>query len=108
MRDTELERRVLDFVYTTEEVLSVPALAFFAPCTLEEADRCLTSMAGAGRIQLESDDDGNVFYVLPGRFLATPATRAALAHRLDGPTPVAAAAPPGFVAPPMTPRAPMA
>src|SRR4051812_41092437 len=87
MRDAELERRVLEFAFTTDEVLSVAALAFFAPCTLDEAERCLTDMAGSGRVRLESDDDGNVFYVLPNRFRAkaAPARAAPLAPTFPSP-----------------------
>jgi hypothetical protein len=67
MKDSDLERRFLDFVFTTEAPITVGAVAYHAGCTLEQAEAYLDQMAATGRIRIDNDDDGNLFYVYPDR-----------------------------------------
>jgi len=62
-----IEHRLLDLAYTTDIVITVPALAFYAPCSLEAAEHVLDRLASEGRIEIDVDDDGNLSYRLPNR-----------------------------------------
>jgi len=66
-KDSAIERRLLDLAYTTSAKITPTALAYFAPCSIEDAERVLDDLATHGRLDLESDDDGNLFYELRGR-----------------------------------------
>lgn len=66
-KDSAIERRLLDFAYTTPAKITPTALAYFAPCSIEDAERVLDDLVTRGRLELESDDDGNLFYELRGR-----------------------------------------
>jgi TM2 domain-containing membrane protein YozV len=73
-----IEQRLLDLAYTTDAKITVPALAYFAPCSLDDAARVLDDLAARDRLSLEIGDDGSVFYELPGRQrlpLREPASR---------------------------------
>jgi hypothetical protein len=67
MTPAELERRFLDFVYTTDATITPGALAYFARCTMKEAEQLLDDLARQGTIRIEHDDAGLIFYVFPGR-----------------------------------------
>jgi hypothetical protein len=67
-----IEHRLLDLAYTTDAVITAPLLAYYVPCTIEDADRVLDRLASEGRLQLEVDDDGNVSYVFPNRQRVPP------------------------------------
>jgi hypothetical protein len=67
-----IEHRLLDLAYTTDAVITAPLLAYYAPCRIEDADRVLDRLATEGRLQLEVDDDGNIFYVVPNRQRIAP------------------------------------
>jgi TM2 domain-containing membrane protein YozV len=76
-KDSAIERRLLDLAYTTSAKITPTALAYFAPCSIEDAERVLDDLATRGRLDLESDDDGNLFYELRGRQqLGAPVTPA--------------------------------
>jgi hypothetical protein len=62
-----IEHRLLDLAYTTDTPLTAPLLAYYVPCSIEDADRMLTRLAGEDRLRIDVDDDGNITYVLPGR-----------------------------------------
>ena len=62
-----IEHRLLDLAYTTDAVLTAPLLAYYVPCRIEDAERVLDRLSSEGRLRLEVDDDGNVFYVFPNR-----------------------------------------
>ncbi len=66
-KDSAIERRLLDLAYTTSAKITPTALAYFAPCSIEDAERVLDDLATRGRLDLESDDDGNLYYELRGR-----------------------------------------
>ena len=76
-----IEHRLLDLAYTTDAVITVPLLAYYAPCRLEDAEHVLDRLAAESRVQLEVDDDGNVFYVVPNR--QRMPTQRALVRRED-------------------------
>lgn len=62
-----IEQRLLELAYTTDAKLTAPALAYFAPCSVEDAERVLESLASRDRLAMEVDDDGAITYELPGR-----------------------------------------
>ena len=70
-----IERRLLDFAYTTTAELTPPALAYYAPCSIADAERVLDDLAARGRVNLDVDDEGLLRYTLIGR-VAAPATAA--------------------------------
>lgn len=90
MTDAELERRFLDFAYSTESRITPTALAFHSDCRLERAEELLDRLAASGKLQLEHDEGGSIFYVLPNRqLLRGPQTRGAVGHGTPPPMPVA-------------------
>jgi hypothetical protein len=62
-----IEHRLLELVYTTEAPITAPALAYFAPCSVEDAEKVLDNLVAKDRIQLEVTDDGTLTYVFPNR-----------------------------------------
>ena len=73
-----IEGRLLDLAHTTDAKLTAPALAYFAPCSIDDAARVLDELAARDRLGMEIEDDGTVVYELRGR------------QRLAAPTPSAA------------------
>ncbi|HEU4728842.1 MAG TPA: hypothetical protein VFT22_13150 [Kofleriaceae bacterium] len=67
-----IEHRLLELAYTTEIPITATALAFFAPCSLEDAERVLDQLVTRDRIRMEVDDEGTITYVVPGRHKLTP------------------------------------
>ena len=83
-----IEHRLLELAYTTDVPISAPALAFFAPCSLEDAERVLDNLVARERIRMDVGDDGTITYVLPNRGKLTPRAEPApraLAPRPPGP-----------------------
>ena len=84
--DDAIERRLLELAYTTDVKITVPALAYYAPCTLEDAGRVLDDLVVRDRVSMDVDDDGTITYELLGRQklppLAAPAAQPAPATRL--------------------------
>jgi len=62
-----IEHRLLELVYTTDAPITAPALAFFAPCSVEDAEKVLDNLVAKDRIQLEVADDGTLTYTFPNR-----------------------------------------
>lgn len=99
----DIEHRLLDLAYTTSAKITPTSLAYFAPCSIEDAERVLDDLATRGRLELESDDDGNLFYELRGRQqlgapVAAPPTTALVPAVEKAPTsPVLAAVLTAFV-----------
>jgi len=62
-----IERRLLELAYTTEAKITVTALAYFAPCSIEDAARVLDDLAARDRLRMDIEDDGTVVYHLLGR-----------------------------------------
>jgi hypothetical protein len=83
MTPAELERRFLDFVYGTDATITAGALAYYARCSLKEAEDLLDKLSRSGTIRIEHDDQGNIFYVFPNRVkLSVPGAAAAPAMAL--------------------------
>jgi hypothetical protein len=70
---SSIERRLLDFAYTTDAKITAPALAYFAPCSIDDAARVLDDLAARDRLTMEIEDDGTVVYQLLGRQKLAPA-----------------------------------
>lgn len=62
-----IEARLLELAHTTEAKITAPALAYFAPCSLDDAGRVLDDLAAHDRLHMEIEDDGTVVYLMPGR-----------------------------------------
>ena len=62
-----IEHRLLDLAYTTDSVITAPLLAYYTPCSIQDADRVLDSLVSQDRLRMDIDDDGNVTYVVPNR-----------------------------------------
>jgi hypothetical protein len=67
-----IEHRLLELVYTTDAPITAPALAYFAPCSLEDAEHVLDDMAARDRIYMEVSDEGTITYVFPHRHRLAP------------------------------------
>jgi TM2 domain-containing membrane protein YozV len=67
-----IEHRLLDLAYTTDAPITAAALAYHAPCSLEDAERVLDRLVTRDRIQMEVVDDGSILYVIPNRYKLTP------------------------------------
>jgi TM2 domain-containing membrane protein YozV len=78
-----IEHRLLDLAYTTDTTITAPLLAYYAPCSIEDADRVLGRLAAEDRLRMDIDDDGNVTYVLPGRAHVHVPRPVALVRRPD-------------------------
>lgn len=70
-----IEHRLLELVYTTDAPITPMALAYFAPCSLEDAEQVLDNLVARNRIELEVADDGTMTYVFPNRHKLTPRER---------------------------------
>lgn len=62
-----IEHRLLELVYTTDAPITPMALAYFAPCSPEAAEKVLDDLAARDRIQLDVAEDGTITYVFPRR-----------------------------------------
>jgi hypothetical protein len=66
-----IEHRLLELVYTTDAAITAPALAYFAPCSLEDAEKALDHLVARDRIRMDVADDGTISYVFPNRHRLT-------------------------------------
>jgi TM2 domain-containing membrane protein YozV len=62
-----IEARLLELAHTTDATLTAPALAYYAPCSLDDAARVLENLAARDQLTMHVDDDGAIRYELPGR-----------------------------------------
>lgn len=62
-----IEQRLLELAHTTDAKITAPALAYFAPCSLEDAQKVLDDLAARDRLSMEIEDDGTIVYQMPGR-----------------------------------------
>ena|SRR5690348_6928843 len=62
-----IEHRLLDLAYTTDSPLSPQLLAYYAPCSIEDAEKVLDSLVAQDRLRLEIDDNGGIHYEMPNR-----------------------------------------
>lgn len=71
--DTDvIEHRLLELAYTTDAKITKMVLAYFANCSIEDAEKVLDNLAARDRIAMEIEDDGTVVYVVPDRQKLTP------------------------------------
>ena len=78
-----IEHRLLDLAYTTDTVITAPLLAYYVPCSIEDADRVLDRLTAENRLTLEVDDNGNVHYAVPNRQRIAPPLRQQAIVRRD-------------------------
>ena len=101
-----VEQRLLELAHTTDAKLTAPALADFAPCSIEDAAAVLDDLAARDQLGMEIEDDGSIVYQLRGRqkisaavprtaMAPAPIGHAALVRR--GPSPILAAAFSAFI-----------
>lgn len=88
--DAALERQFLDFVFQTDVPITPGALAYYAGCSIDRAQELIDKLTARGTIRLESDDQGELFWVYPNRKVMPK--RDALATR--SPQALASPAPP--------------
>jgi hypothetical protein len=62
-----IQHRLLELAYTTDARITAPALAYFAPCSIEDAEAVLDDLVTRNRISLEIDDEGILTYEVPDR-----------------------------------------
>lgn len=67
-----IEQRMLELAHTTDAKITAPALAYFAPCTIDDAAAVLETLAGRGRLSMDVQDDGSIVYELFGRQKLAP------------------------------------
>lgn len=70
MRTTDrnvIEHRLLELAYTTDAKITPSVLAYFAPCSIEDAERVLDDLTAKDRILMHVDDDGKIWYEVPDR-----------------------------------------
>jgi len=67
-----IEHRLLELAYTTDAKITAPVLAYFAPCSIEDAEKVLDNLTARDRISMEIEDDGTVVYVIADRQKLTP------------------------------------
>ncbi len=76
------ESRVLELLYKTDLRLYTQQVAFRVGCTVAETTQYLEAMARNGILVMEIDDDGAVYFDVPGR---PPATGEPLSWTTDKP-----------------------
>jgi len=62
-----IEHRLLELAYTTDAKITAPVLAYFSPCSIEDAEKVLDNLTARDRISMEIDDNGTVVYHVPDR-----------------------------------------
>jgi TM2 domain-containing membrane protein YozV len=71
-----IEARLLELAHTTDAKITAPALAYFAPCSIDDAASVLDGLAARDRMTMEIEDDGTIVYEMRGRQKLAPQTRA--------------------------------
>jgi TM2 domain-containing membrane protein YozV len=67
-----IEHRLLELAYTTDAKITAPVLAYYAACSIEDAEKVLDNLVARDRIQMEVEDDGTIVYNIPDRQKLTP------------------------------------
>jgi len=92
---------LLELAYTTNLEITAPALAYFAPCSIDDADALLTDLTARNRLQMDVSDEGVVTYRLLGRpkidVAKSPEPTRAIVQAAPVASPLAAAALSAFV-----------
>jgi TM2 domain-containing membrane protein YozV len=75
-----IEHRLLELAYTTDAKITAPVLAYYAMCSIEDAEKVLDGLVARDRISMEVSDDGTIVYEVPDRQKLKP--------RVEGPVPL--------------------
>jgi hypothetical protein len=62
-----IEGRLLDLAHRTDVKLTAPTLAYYAPCSIEDAAKVLDNLAARDVLAMEIQDDGSIVYEMRGR-----------------------------------------
>ncbi len=62
-----IEARLLELAHTTDAKITAPALAYFAPCSLADAQKVLDDLTTNDQLDMNVEDDGTIVYHLRGR-----------------------------------------
>ena len=62
-----IEHRLLELAYTTDTRITTPVLAYFAGCSIEDAEKVLDNLVARDRIAMEVNDDGTIEYTIADR-----------------------------------------
>jgi TM2 domain-containing membrane protein YozV len=62
-----IEQRLLELAHTTDAKITAPALAYFAPCSIEDASKVLDDLTARDQLTMDVEDDGTIVYSMPGR-----------------------------------------
>lgn len=71
-----IEHRLLELAYTTDAKITAPVLAYYAMCSIEDAEKVLDGLVARDRISMEVSDDGTIVYELPDRQKLKPRVEA--------------------------------
>lgn len=63
----EIEHRLLELAYTTDAKITAPVLAYYAMCSIDDAEKVLDDLVAHDRLQMEIEDDGKIVYIFPDR-----------------------------------------
>ena len=75
-----IEHRLLELAYTTDHPITASVLAYFTPCSVEDAEKVLDNLVARDRIEMEIGDDGAITYVFPNRHKLSARHEPAPAH----------------------------
>lgn len=76
-----IEQRLLELAYTTDVKITPTALAYFAPCSIEDATEVLEQLAKRDRVNMEIESDGTVVYHVRARERFAPRALAPAVQR---------------------------
>lgn len=71
-----IEHRLLELAYTTDVKITAPVLAYYALCSIENAEKVLDGLVAKDRIAMEVSDDGTIVYEVPDRQKLKPRVEA--------------------------------
>src|SRR5262249_24528047 len=71
-----IEARLLELAHTTDAKITAAALAYYAPCSLEDAQRVLDDLTTKNQLSMDVEDDGTTVYRMYGRQKLAPGIRA--------------------------------
>jgi hypothetical protein len=73
---------LLELAYTTDARITAPVLAYFAACSIEDAEKVLDNLVARDRIAMEIEDDGSITYEIPDRQKLAPRNEGAPLHAI--------------------------
>ena len=93
-----IEARLLDLAHTTDLKVTAASLAYFAPCSVEDAQKVLDDLSAKSILDMNLGDDGSITYELRGRqkLIVAKAKNGApktviVQQKVSGPSPLLAA-----------------